>query len=120
VLARLRLNAFFSGNNQQNQVNPAYTGEHVADETLVPGDIHESEAEVLATCAGKLEVGETEVNGDPSSLLFFQPIGVNSGKRLDQRRFPVINVAGRANNDGFHRSPVYAWQELLTAEHPEC
>ena len=45
---------------------------------------------------------EAEVNGDAAPLLFLQPVGIDSGQRLDQRGFAVVDVPGRSYNDGFH------------------
>ena len=50
---------------------------------------------------------EAEVNGDAPPLLFFEPVGIDSGQRLYQRRFAVIDVSRRAYDDGFHLPESY-------------
>ena len=56
----------------------------------------------------QFSVGEPEIDGDSSPLLFLQAIGVDPGKRLDQRGFPVIDVPGSPDDDGLHRTSVYS------------
>ena len=48
MLAGLRLDAFISGDYQQNQINATHSGQHVAHESLVPRYIHETKSEPLA------------------------------------------------------------------------
>ena len=49
-----------------------------------------------------LEVREPEVDGDPALLLFLQPVGIDAGQRAHERALAVIDVAGRADDDGTH------------------
>jgi hypothetical protein len=51
-------------------------------------------------------MGKAEINGDPSLLLFFEPIGVLACQGLDETRFAVVDMAGRSNNVG-HNLPCY-------------
>jgi hypothetical protein len=60
----------------------------------VPGDVDEAEADVP-----QIEEREAEVNGDAAALLFLEAVGVCPGQGLYQRGFPVVNVAGRADDD---------------------
>ena len=48
VLARLRLDGFVGGDDEQDEVDAAHAGEHVADEALVAGDVDEAEADFSA------------------------------------------------------------------------
>ena len=45
---------------------------------------------------------EADVDGDAAALLFFQAVGVDAGKGLDQRGLAVIDVPGGADDDGLH------------------
>src|SRR5206468_10215680 len=47
---------------------------------------------------------EAQIDGDSAALLFRKTIRMRSGQRFNQRRFPVIDVTGRANNYAFHLS----------------
>ena len=46
-----------------------------------------------------------EVDGDPSRLLLFEPIRIGPCERTHERTLAVIDMAGRADNDGFQRRP---------------
>jgi hypothetical protein len=50
------------------------------------------DAEVLP--AGKIEISESEFNGDATTLLFLEPVGIDSGNRLDQRGLSMVDVSG--------------------------
>ena len=41
-------------------------------------------------------MGKAQVDRDSAALLFLQAVGIDAGQRLDQRRLPMVNVAGRA------------------------
>src|ERR1700728_486124 len=47
VFASLRLDRFISSDDEKNQVDAAHTGEHIASEFLVPGDVNKSEANAI-------------------------------------------------------------------------
>ena len=83
MLARLWLDRFICRNNQKHQVNPADSGEHIAHEALVPGNVDKSQPQVLAVLAGKFEVSKSNVDRDAAALFFFKPVGINTGQSLD-------------------------------------
>ena len=66
------------------------------------GDIDESEAKFVAVRGGEFEVGESDVDRDAAPLLFFQAVGIDSRQGLYERSFPMVDVAGRADDDGLH------------------
>src|SRR5438105_2760177 len=68
-------------------------GEHVLDEALVAGDVDDAEAEVA-----EVEGGEADVDGDAAGLLLRQPVAVDAGEGLDERRLAVVDVAGGAQD----------------------
>ena len=43
---------------------------------------------------------EPEIDRDAARLLFFQPIRIDAGQRLDERALPVIDVPRRADDHG--------------------
>ena len=98
MLPGLRHHRLVRGDHQQHHIEPAGPGEHVADEPLVPGHIHEGVAH-----APGLEVGEAEVHGDPPRLLLLEPIRIGSGEGANQRALPVVYVAGGADHHMAHR-----------------
>ena len=68
----------------------------------MPGDIHESKTKGFAAEPSEFKVCKAEVNRYSAAFFFDKSVGVNAGQRLYQRGFPVINVAGGADDDGFH------------------
>jgi hypothetical protein len=49
--------------------------------------------------AAGVEVREAEIDRDAALALLLQPIGVDAGQRLDERRLAVVDVAGGADDD---------------------
>ena len=96
------LYAFVGSDDQQHQVNAADARQHVAYEAFVTRDIHKAEAQRLAVGSMQLKVSEANVDGDAAALFFFQAVGVNPGKSLDQRGLAMIDVACGAYDDGLH------------------
>ena len=58
------------------------------------GDVHEAEADVA-----EIEKGKAQVNGDAAAFLFFEPVGIGAGQRLDKGGLAVVNVASGADNN---------------------
>src|SRR5580704_6693901 len=104
MLASLRLDGFVGCDYQQHKVNAADAGQHVADETLVAGDIDEAEAQSFAAGSGKFKMCETDVDGDATALFFLEAVGVDAGEGLDQRGLAVVDVASGADDDGLHET----------------
>ena len=98
VLAGLRLDGFVGRDHEQHQVDAAHPGQHVLDEALVAGDVHEAQAQR----GRQLEVREAEVDGDAAPLLFFQAVGIDPGQRFDERGLAVIDVARGSDDDVLH------------------
>ena len=102
MLASLRLDALVCRDDQQDEINSADSGEHVAHEALVAGNVDEAEAQALAVIDREFKVREAQINRYSATFFFLQPVGVDAGQCLDQRGFAVINVAGGTDDDGFH------------------
>ncbi len=94
VLAGLGHHALVGGDDEQHQVHAAHAGEHVLDEALVPGHVHDAEVHA----AGRDERREAEVDGDAALLLFGQPVGVHAGQAAHERGLAVVDVAGGADD----------------------
>ncbi len=101
VLSGLGHDAFIGGDNQQGQVNAAHSGQHVLDEALVSGHIHN--AHFLA--AGQFQPGEAEVDGHAPFLFLAQAVGVNAGQGLHQGGLAVVNMSGGTQDK--HDSPLF-------------
>ena len=94
VLDRLRHDAIVRGDDEQDCVDAAYPGEHVAHKALVPRHVDKSDQRVLR----RAPVGEAQIDGDAAALLLRQPVGVDAGQRTHQRSLAVIDVAGGGND----------------------
>ena len=93
MFVSLRLDRFICRHHEQHAVDAADAGQHVLDEALVAGNVDKPDLIVVREPAR-----ESEVDGDTAALLFRQTIGVHAGERANQSGFPMINVAGGAEN----------------------
>ena len=100
MLSRLRHYGFICGDDKHDQVDSANAGKHVLDEALVTGNVNETHGRAGV----QIEVGEPEIDGDAPLFLFLQAIGIDAGKRLDERRFPVVDVSGSSYDNVRHSS----------------
>src|SRR5699024_4298429 len=88
------------GHHQHGQVDTARPGQHIFDKLFMPRHIHNTGLESVV----KVQVGKTQLDGDPPLFLLHQPVGVDAGQSLDQKGRPMVHVARRANDDVFHAS----------------
>ena len=93
VFAGLRHDAVVGRDHQQGEVDAGGAGEHVLDETLVAGHVHDADV-----VRGQIEAGEADVDGDAARLLFRQAIAIDAGQGLDQGGLAVIDVARGAQD----------------------
>ena len=94
VLLGLRHHAVVGRHDQQDEIDAVRAGQHVADEALVPGHVDHAGFD-----SAGIEVREAEIDRDTALALLLQPIGVDAGQRLDERRLAVVDVAGSSEND---------------------
>ena len=106
MFASLRLDAFIGGDDQQHQVNSAHACQHVAHKALVAGHIDEAYANPAAIGGGEFEVSKPDIDRNATPLFFFETVGINAGQRFDERSLAVIDMSGRADDDGFHSATV--------------
>ena len=95
VLAGLGHDRLVGGHHEEDGVQAVGPREHVADEALVAGDVHEGHDRGAA----EGEVGEAQVDGDAALPLLLQPIRVGAGEGEDERALPVVDVAGGPDDD---------------------
>ena len=94
VLLRLRLPSLGRGDHEQAGVDAADTGQHVAQEPHVAGDVDEADPGPRR----QRRVGETQIDRETAPLLLLEAIGIGAGERQHQRRLPVIDVAGSGDD----------------------
>ena len=92
MLARLRHDGFIRRDDQEDAVDAPHTGEHRPHEPFVTGNVNERDARVANG-----GVRKPELDGDAALFFFLEAIRIDPGQRPDQRAFPVIDVAGRAD-----------------------
>jgi hypothetical protein len=97
VLAGLGHDRLVRRHDEQDRVDAARTGEHVANEALVARNVDEGDAHSVP-----LRVREAQVDGDAAPLLLGQAIGVDPGERLHERGLAVIDVTRRADEEAIH------------------
>ena len=114
VFARLRLYRFIAAITRSSKVNAGRAREHVADESLVPRNVHETE-----THASFFQKSETEINRDSAALFFFEAVGIRPRQRLHERRLAVIDVAGCADNDVLYGGIHFCARALMLRQEEE-
>jgi hypothetical protein len=92
MLARLRHHAFIRRDYERKQIDPVRSRQHVSDETFVTGNVNKTEPEAI-----QLQIGETEIDRDPASFFFRKPVRISACEGSDERAFPVIDMACRAD-----------------------
>ena len=49
---------------------------------------------------------ESNIDGDTAALFFFQAVRIDASQSLYQCGFPVVYMAGGADNDRLHRDSI--------------
>jgi hypothetical protein len=94
MLARLRHHAFISRDHKHYQVDAASAREHVFDKALMAGHVDKAKSHVA-----RFQLSKTKVDRYSAFFFFRQAVGIRTGQRFYERRFSVIYVPGRADND---------------------
>ena len=114
VFASLRHDGIVGGDDEQGEIDAGRPGEHVLDEALVAGHVHDAEAE-----RRQIEVGEADVDGDAAGLFFGEAVAVDAGQRLDERGLAVVDVAGGAEDQvACHERFLGAGRKLIITTNP--
>ena len=94
MLDGLRPHAFVRRDDEQQHVHPGRAREHVVQKALVPGHVDDPRLDAVV----EAQVRETEVERHPAQALFDPAIGIGPRQRADQRRLPVVDVTGGADD----------------------
>src|ERR1700739_850691 len=100
----LRHPAFLFRDHQKREIDRPDSGDHVADEVFVTGDIDNADVKFFATLSVKIQFGEAEIDSNAARLFFGQAVRIGPGQRLDERTLAVIDVAGGGENEIYHRA----------------
>jgi hypothetical protein len=96
VLERLCVRTVIGGDHQHRGIDLTRPDEHVADQLVVPRDVDEVELDPIV----EREMGVADVDGHPAAPLLGEAVGVDAGERPEERGLAVVDVAGRADDDG--------------------
>ena len=102
MLLRLRFDGFIRRHHEQQEINAADSGQHVAHKALVARNIDKAQLQLLSIGGLQFEMSEADVDGNAAAFFFSQTVGVNAGERLHQPGLAVINVTRRAYDDRPH------------------
>src|SRR5262245_56942399 len=94
MLQRLRHYPIVGRHYEEDEVDPGGPREHVVDESLVTRNIDKAEHGAIR-CG---QVGKAEIDRDAACLFFFEPIGIDTRERPDERSLAVINVTGSSDD----------------------
>ena len=98
MLSGLRHYALISGNYKKHKIDPAYSGEHVLYELLVPRYV-----DYAYVVSGVIRyVGKSEFYRYAAFFLFCEPVSVDPAERFYERCFSVVDMAGSADDYVFH------------------
>ena len=81
---------------EQSKVDARSAGDHLANKAFVARYIHHAKKRSIR----KGEAGKPQFNGDSPALFFCKAVWVGAGKRFNQCRFAVIDMAGSADDKG--------------------
>ncbi len=94
MFTRLRHDALIRSDHEHGCVNTTHAGQHILDKINVSGDINNayilrrSLSEVghpSAVCPNRqIDPGKAQIDGHTTCLFFFQTVGINAGKCLNQ------------------------------------
>ena len=94
VFLGLRFPPLVRRDDEQDETHRTDPREHVPDEPLVPGHVHEPD---LAT-AGEGAPRVPEVDREAAAFLLRPPVRVHPSQPHDQGRLPMVDVAGRRDD----------------------
>jgi hypothetical protein len=96
VLAGLGHDAVLGGDDEQDGVDATGAGDHGADERFMAGDVDDAGDEAGGDGPG----GEAEFDGDAAAFFFGEAVGVDAGEGADEGGLAVVDVPGRAEDEG--------------------
>jgi hypothetical protein len=94
MLACLRDYAFVRGDYKHYNIDPARSGKHIFDETLVTRNVDETKMHFADA-----QLGKPEINGYSAPFFLWQTIRVDARQRLYQSSFAVVDMSGGADDN---------------------
>ena len=104
MLPGLRHDRLVGCDDEEHRIDPSGAGEHVPDEALVTGHVHEGDADALP-----LGMGEPEVDRDAPALLLRQAVRVDAGQGANESGLAVVDVTGGSDEEAIHGGRLQRW-----------
>ena len=101
VFPGLRHDGLVGRHHQQHRIDSSNAGQHILDEALVAGNVHEAHSQPVA----ELQAGKAQIDGDPPLLFLFEAVRIHSRQHLDQGAFAMIDMARRPHYNVLHGPP---------------
>src|SRR5208337_2841477 len=102
VLPGLGHDRLIAGDNKEHHVDAPCPRHHVPDEPLMARNVDDTDKDILS----KAVIGKSELDGNAPLFFLFEPVAVDAGKGLDERRLPVIDMARGAYHHLFHNQII--------------
>jgi hypothetical protein len=103
MLARLGHYTFIGSNNEKHHIDTPSACYHMSYELFMTGDIDNANEEVIAETV----MGKTKLRGNAPFLFLFEPVTIDAGQGLNERRFPMVDMPCCTDNDLFHSISNY-------------
>ena len=94
VLPGLGHDRLVGSHDEEGEVDAAHSGQHVLDEPLVAGHVHDADLPP----AGQRQPREAQVDGHLPPLLLLEPVGVDARQGAHKAGLTVINVSGGSDD----------------------
>src|SRR5690606_30414306 len=101
VLARLRHHSVIGRYDEKHEIDARGSGEHIVHETLVPGDVNETDD----FAARSRPIGESQIDRDAAGLFLLQAAGIDAGQPHYKGRLTMIDMSGSADDHDLASTP---------------
>ena len=96
MLLGLRHHAIVGRDGEEHEIEAVRSGQHVADEALVSGNIDDAGAGPVR----KIQMRESQIDRDAPVFFFLQPVRVLSRQGFDETRLAVVDMSGSTDDVG--------------------
>ncbi len=111
VLPGLRHDRLIAGDDKEHHVDAPCPCHHVSDEPLMAGNVDDTDKDIFSEAI----VGKPELDSDAPFFFLLEPVAVDAGKGLDERRLPVIDMARGAYHHLFHNQIILSRSKKVKA-----
>ncbi len=94
VFSSLAVDRVIRGDDEEGQIHPGGSSQHVADESFVTWDIDDTKS-----VRAHDEFGEAQFDGDAPFFFFGKSVGIDASEGSNERRLAVIDVSGGSQDE---------------------